>query len=1238
MSFSPEQGNYPRIGLSVPQMKPFYEVVVVGSGYGAGVAASRMARTGHSVAVLEKGIERWPGEFPEDVTDALPEVHVSAPYQDVETGKRNGLYHLYVGNEQNAFVGEGLGGTSHLNANVALRMDDLTERMDIWPPEIKAEGLSKYYDRAEQMLRPNKYPDDWPVLKKLSTLERQATQLGPDYSSRFGRAPITVTFDDGLNAAGVHQNASTLTGNDCTGINDGSKTTTLVTYIADAWNHGAEIFCSCEVTYVKYIESTKKWAVFYRWLQPGRQDFSDEFSTQPFFVLTNTVFLGAGALGSTEIIMRSKAIGLPVSDNAGRSYSGNGDILAFGYNLGDGECNAIGMGPNDPKKRSITEQVGPCITGIIDMRNSPEVLNRYVIEEGVAPFALWPFLQTLFGLTPDKVEPHRNLLQEIAARARVIQSTFGGPFVGALNRTMMYLIMSHDDNQGILSLHNDKLRIAFDGVGDTSRVRELQETLARMTVRNGGVFVPGPFETPIARNGLITVHSIGGCVMGTDGSNGVTNHKGQVFKYSDGKRKTEVHTGLYVVDGAVIPAALGVNPFLTITAIAERTVEFAAKDRGWVISPRRITQAINFKMPAYAPPRPLRQVARNHEATHRGFLTPFPSQGGIAFSEVMKGYFGTNLLSDDYRTAEAQGRSSSSTMEFFLTIIAYDLHALVSLDDHSADIVGTVSCRALSADPLLVCPGSRFRLFSRDLNHVSTENLAYDLNLLATDGSKYKFEGHKIVDTRSMLNAALVWKATTTLYVTVSTVEDKGDIKAGTVMGRGILHLGVSDFVKELTGFAAWANLPENINFLPGLARLRQQLASFQISTQFVMYFARHVAEHFLPPMLQYPGSNKDMEYSTTSIKHEQWYVTTKDGGTIRMHRWNAGRKGPILLVPGASVTYEIFGTNLIPTNFVTFLTDRGYDVFSLDHRLSPTIRASTGQIAMESVRFDVEAAVSETRRYTGCINITAVVHCAGSVATFIGLLDGTISGVGHVVASQVAMHPVAASVNWLKAHLYLAPIVNRVLGVDYLEVNSAPRGLKQIAIDQALRLYPVGKFSEICGSTVCHRSSLCFGLLWHHANLNDALHSNLDKIIGGVNMTTLRQLIDMTIKKELLNIRREKVYVTPNNARKNLNFPITFIHGDKNQTYDLESTDADYNFLRNVNGPDWYRRKVFQNYGHLDTWFGVEAYKDIYPWVLEDIEYWADKNKIGYLAVSDETLHEKYDMLQEKLEILHKE
>lgn len=142
--------RYPRISRPVELMGTSYDVVVIGSGYGGGVAASRMARGRQSVCLLERGKEKWPGEYPEELPDALKEVHVSgefAPWRTkgkwTEGGDPTGLYHLVVGEGQNAFVGNGLGGTSLLNANVFLEADQQVLNMNCWPAELKDEAAWK---------------------------------------------------------------------------------------------------------------------------------------------------------------------------------------------------------------------------------------------------------------------------------------------------------------------------------------------------------------------------------------------------------------------------------------------------------------------------------------------------------------------------------------------------------------------------------------------------------------------------------------------------------------------------------------------------------------------------------------------------------------------------------------------------------------------------------------------------------------------------------------------------------------------------------------------------------------------------------------------------------------------------------------------------------------------------------------------------------------------------------------
>jgi cholesterol oxidase len=76
-----------------------------------------------------------------------------------------------------------------------------------------------------------------------------------------------------------------------------------------------------------------------------------------------------------------------------------------------------------------------------------------------------------------------------------------------------------------------------------------------------------------------TAHPLGGCGMGRDRGEGVVNHKGAVFDGSSADT-TQVHKGLYVIDGSIVPRSLGVNPLLTITALAERAMMHLAQDCG----------------------------------------------------------------------------------------------------------------------------------------------------------------------------------------------------------------------------------------------------------------------------------------------------------------------------------------------------------------------------------------------------------------------------------------------------------------------------------------------------------------------------------------------------------------------------------------------------------------------------------------------------------------------------------
>jgi hypothetical protein len=399
-----EEKSFPRISKPVSLMRHSYDVVVIGSGYGGGVAASRMARANQSVRLPERGKEKWPREYPSGVVDAKKELRVSGNYAPASAGGRipkggnpTGLYHLMLGKGQNAFVGNGLGGTSLLKANIFLEADQEALAMESWPPGLRQpRGLDKYYQRAKDVLEPFPYPVDWPKLPKLTLLQKQAEALG--LNDRFYRPLQTTRFVGGPNSTGIEMDSSTLTGQDGTGNNDGSKSSTLVNYLSDAWNWGAEMFCGCEVRYVmKHPNPNGEGYLVYFALHSDRATdwYNDTYKNLKQVHARKCVFLGAGAIGTTEILLRSKKFGMKMSDDVGMGMSDNGDMLALGYNIED-DVNAVGRAYPSPYN-----PIGPTIAGIIDNRaghNNP--LDGYIIEEGAVPKALSPMLQSMLDLNP----------------------------------------------------------------------------------------------------------------------------------------------------------------------------------------------------------------------------------------------------------------------------------------------------------------------------------------------------------------------------------------------------------------------------------------------------------------------------------------------------------------------------------------------------------------------------------------------------------------------------------------------------------------------------------------------------------------------------------------------------------------------------------------------------------------------------------------------------------------------
>jgi cholesterol oxidase len=538
-----------RLARPLDRLQPHYDVLVVGSGYGGAVAASRLARAGRRVAVLERGREFVTGEFPTRFPDLRRHVQLSG--RRVRMGPPTGLYDVRLGEDMHVLVGCGLGGGSLINAGVALRPDPRVFGDEVWPGQIAHDGLLEAgYARASQWVRPARDPRAAQRVK-YQALARCGAALGREPVA----APVTVSFEATVNPAGIAQPACTGCGDCCGGCNVGAKNTVALTYLPDAVRHGAEIFTHAKVHHVSKAR-TGRWHVHVE-----RQD--DAGGSEPFSVSADIVVLAAGTLGSTEILLRSREKGLPLSDRLGMGFSANGDIIAFGYGA-KLAVDAIGVG-HPPRVEGI--DVGASVSGQIELVDEQDLANSLTIQEGVLPSVLAPMLPVLFM-------PNGRLLG-------TLKSLAAGVYKGPLASLQTFFAVSHDSAAGRLVLEDDRVALRWPAAKDEPVYARLDAALQALVAHAGGSYVKNPLAGTVMGHQPATAHPLGGCGMGHDRSSGVVDHKGNVFDGRAGAGSSDVHEGLLVIDGSIMPRSLGVNPLLTITALAERAMMHLARDRGF---------------------------------------------------------------------------------------------------------------------------------------------------------------------------------------------------------------------------------------------------------------------------------------------------------------------------------------------------------------------------------------------------------------------------------------------------------------------------------------------------------------------------------------------------------------------------------------------------------------------------------------------------------------------------------
>ena len=516
-----------------------YDVIVVGSGFGGSVSALRLAEKGYRVAVLEKGRRYRTEDFPSTNWNLkkslwLPQLGLY------------GIQMLTFLRHVAVLHGGGVGGGSLVYANQLLVPPDEVFDQPQWAGAGNWKArLAPHYARARQMLGANPSPTVGRADRLLREVGRelrgQDTFHKNDVGIFFGEPERTVP-DPYFGGDGPPRTGCTFCGACMIGCPVGAKNTLDKNYLYLAEHrHGVKIIAETEVTGVAPAAGGGYEIFTRRSLRP--------FRSGKTYRASKVVFSG-GVMGTVKLLLQCRRNGMlpELSGQLGNFVRTNSEaILAV-----------------RSRDRSVNWNDQIAITsGIYPDAATHMEMVRYNKGSDLL-YGLLTLLTDGGGDIPRQVRFAGNILRH---PLRFLRNLW---FVGSSARTTVLLVMQTSDNYLHLDFAPRPWRLGGCSMNSQvppgqqrspSYIPVANEVARRLAARMNGEALSSWPE--VLLDAPTTAHILGGCAMAEGPDRGVVGFDGQVFGYP----------GLYVADGSVVPANLGVNPSLTITALSEHLMD-----------------------------------------------------------------------------------------------------------------------------------------------------------------------------------------------------------------------------------------------------------------------------------------------------------------------------------------------------------------------------------------------------------------------------------------------------------------------------------------------------------------------------------------------------------------------------------------------------------------------------------------------------------------------------------------